>query len=54
MENVYVKENVIGVVLVVPSKHLVELYEKYRPKSEIHLMDKANPIRETIYAEDTT
>ena len=29
-------------------KHLVELYQKYRPKSELCLMDKADPIRETI------
>ena len=35
-------------------KHLVELYQKYRLKSEVHLMDKANPIRETIYAKNTT
>ena len=48
----YVKENAIRIVLFVPLKHLVELYQKYKPKSEVHLMDKSDLGREAIHAED--
>ena len=54
--NIYnkdVKENVIGVVLSIPLKHLVELYQKYMPKSEVYLTNKADLGRDTLYAEDT-
>ena len=35
-------------------KHIVKLYQKYRFKSEVHLVDKADPRRETTYIKDTT
>ena len=35
-------------------KHLVKLYQKSRLKSEVHLVEKSYPGRETIHAEDTT
>ena len=54
--NIYgkdVKENVIGVVLSVPLKHLVALYQKYKPKSMVHLADNVDPRRDTLHVEDT-
>ena len=55
--NIYtkdMKETTIRVLLSVPLKHLVELYQKYRPKSEVYLTDKLDPGREAIHTEDTT
>ena len=48
--NIYgkdVKENAIGVVLSIPLKYLVELYQKYMPKSEVHLANNVDPRRDT-------
>ena len=49
----YVKENSTKVVLSILLKHLVELYHKYRPKSEVHAADKADTRRDILYVEDT-
>ena len=35
-------------------KHLVELYQKSRLKSEVHLTDKSGYGKEAIHTEDTT
>ena len=54
--NIYgkdVKGNTIGVVLSVPLKHLVKLYQKYRPKSEVHSTDKIDPKKDTFHVEET-
>ena len=51
----YVKDvmgKTIGIIPYVLLKYLVELYQKYRPKSEVHLVDKANPKRDTTHLEN--
>ena len=55
--NIYVndvKENIIRVIFFVPLKHLIKLYQKYKPKSEVHLADKADSKRDTLHTEDTS
>ena len=44
MESVYFRCEEKGGVASL--KHIVELYQKYRPKSEVHLIDKATPYKE--------
>ena len=48
-----VKGKTIGAVLVVSLKHLVKLSQKYRLESEIYLVDKVEPRRDILHAEDT-
>ena len=43
-----------GAVPIIPLKHLVKLYQKYMPESEIHLAEKVDPRRDTFYAKDTS
>ena len=44
----------MGVVPIVPLKHQVEFYQKYRPENEVHLEDKKNSRRDTLHAEDVS